>query len=64
VSRELLVEAVREEHISLKVCARHSETVYYDEPECPACKVIQEMKKGAPCRLVHGGRGLVDGWRI
>jgi hypothetical protein len=42
-SKELLAEAIREEK-SLQVCARHPTTVYYDEPECPVCKMIAELE--------------------
>jgi hypothetical protein len=41
-SREKLGEAIREEK-ELKVCAKHPRTVYFDEPECPACKATAEF---------------------
>lgn len=46
MSKELLAEAIREEK-SLQVCARHPVTVYYDEPSCPVCKMIDELEDKA-----------------
>ena len=42
MSREDLAEAIREEK-QPKACARHPRTVWYDEPECPACKAEREF---------------------
>ena len=43
-SREQLAEAIREEK-SLKVCAKHPRTVYFDGPKCPACQAEREFLK-------------------
>jgi len=43
-SREKLVEAIKEEHAGMKVCARHiTGTVHYEGSECPVCKAIKEF---------------------
>lgn len=43
MSRELLAEAVQEEHIALKVCDCHPKPVYYDTEVCPACAMLLEL---------------------
>jgi hypothetical protein len=43
-SRKARAEAIAQEK-SLQVCARHPKTVYYDEPECPACRASRELLK-------------------
>lgn len=42
MTRQLLVLAIIEEK-SLPVCSLHPQ-VYYDERECPACKMLRERK--------------------
>jgi hypothetical protein len=42
--RQHLAEAMREEK-QLKVCFLHPRLVYFDEPECPCCKVERERNE-------------------
>lgn len=44
-TRELLTEAISEEHISLNTCGRHPRTVYFDGDKCPACRIISEYRE-------------------
>lgn len=42
-NHQLLAEAIRQEK-TLQICARHPQFVYYDERECPGCKMLRERK--------------------
>ncbi len=39
--RQDLADALRDEK-ELQKCYRHGSTVYFDEPECPACRMLRE----------------------
>ena len=45
MSREALADAIREEKWP-KCCYRHRCPVYYDEPECPCCRITREVAIG------------------
>lgn len=53
MSREVLAEAIREEK-ALKVCARHDRTVFFDEAECPCCRIEKEKRYGKLHRPLIG----------
>lgn len=41
--RNLLAEAIREEK-KAQVCREHPRWVHFDEPQCPCCKIQNELK--------------------
>lgn len=42
--RDLLAQAIREEKCA-RVCFDHPLPVYFDEPQCPCCKIQHENRK-------------------
>ncbi len=53
MSVEQLTEVVQLEQFGLKVCREHSPggPIIYDEPECPLCRVMTELKLTEKRRL-------------
>jgi hypothetical protein len=46
MSLDLLTEAILDEYRDLKVCHEHWRSVWYDEPECPCCRMEYEFLAG------------------
>lgn len=45
MSREQLADAILDEKMP-KVCDKHRQLVYHDEPECPCCRMGREVRIG------------------